>query len=188
MFLPFGLLGQNSTEYVSKCRMYHSLFKSVCSKLTLNNDMTYELIDGYSSDLQNSSKGKYYWIQDTIYTIDDRINEPLEIKRSKNNKDLFFVNFDNGFNNSVYVDSVEIFNRDSITKINYKIHCVNFTQADSLFFYLLEIKYKIRTDLRDYKTVKLINVFLPVDYYIANDKRTILKFYGKSRYKKINVL
>lgn len=187
LILPFRLLGQSSTEYITKCRMYHSLFKVVCSKLTLNNDMTYKHVVGYSSDIQLESEGKYYIIKDTIYTVDNRISDPLDIKRLKNNNDLFLINFDNGFNTPIYVDSVKVFKRDSTIKIGHKLHSINFSDADSVAFYLLGLRYKIRTDLNDYKNYKLISIVLPIEYYVANERKTVLRFYGKTKYKKINV-
>jgi len=181
-------MGQNSIEYISKCRMYHSLTKSTCEKLTLNNDMTFQYILGYSSDLPIISNGKYSKNKDTIITVDNDILRTLEISRLKNNiTDLFVLKFVDIFNNSVKVDSIKLFGKEKVFKIYQNVGSVDFYDADSIRFYLLGQKFIVRTDLNDYKLTKSISIVLPVNYYIIKDSETIIGYYTKNKYKKINV-
>jgi hypothetical protein len=164
--------------------MYRSFFKSVCTKLTLNKDMTFKYISGAGSDLQIISSGKYYLNNDTIVTVSENIYKEIDITRDKNENDFFRLKFSGYVDYPVLIDSIKVWFKSRITKSASKTTGFEFFDADSVNYYLKGNTFNIPMYLNDYKLSKLIKVSLPVDYYIKKNNKTIIGCYKKTKYIK----
>ncbi len=173
---------QSSSVYISKCRMLHSLTKSICEKLTLNQDSTFEYILGYSSDLQIQRSGNCYFNGDTIITVAK--NMDISVNRSRNDVDYFTIQFKGYLVYPVKIDSVRVYLNGEIINSGKNINSIQFDDADSVRYYFYGNSHKIITFPNPYKQNKKIVVSLPVDYFIRKDPNILVGYYSHWKYKR----
>jgi len=175
-FVIFSLISnaQYFTEYVHNCKFQNSDSITNCESLLLSKDFTFMHSKRVSNGLHLITEGNYIIVYDTIKTIDDEIKYLYVIKRRSSFRDVFDIKFKNQNNYPVYVDSLTIFKDGNVFMNSKECNSKEFTQGDSLRYYISGLPYSIPLNFGNHRRYKIIEIELPVRYYkIVNDNKII---------------